>query len=553
MSTLTNYLRHLFPVAPAPQATQARPDQVENHAGGFVFALSSFGELERFMILGCEGGSYYAAERTMTIEAVDCVSRCLAEDGPRTVALIAQISQSGRAPKNEAAILALAMATADAHETTRRLALAAVPVVCRTGTHLFHFVRAVEHFRKWGRGLRRAVGSFYVEKSDEALTYQLLKYQQRDGFTHRDVLRLAHPIARTPTQNALFHWVTQRPATSENLAKLAATKGPSKPAKGRPVSPQDLPETIRLFEATRSTKDKKLVLRAIRDHGFTHEMIPSEWKNDRDVWATLLEKMPLTALVRNLAKLTAVGLLAPLNGPTMKIVESLTNVDKIKKARLHPLSILGAWKVYAQGHGERGSLHWTPVPQIVAALEDAFSLAFTTLEPVHKRHLLALDVSGSMTVGTLSGLPGVNPRLGSAAMAMVTAKTEKSCHFMGFSHSLVELGITRNDSLDQVVKRIEKLPMGGTDCALPMLHAAKHKLPVDVFVVYTDNETWFGKVHPYQALRDYREKTGIPAKLAVVGMTATKFTIADPKDAGTMDFVGFDSAAPALLSKFALQ
>lgn len=543
MTTLTTYLRHLLPVTPT-QKQQARPDQVANHAGGFVFALSNFAQLERFLILGCEGGSYYASERTMTIEAVECVSRCLEENGPRTVALIATISKAGRAPKNEAAILALAMATAASDESTRRLALEAVPIVCRTGTHLFHFVRAAGHFRRWGRGLRRAVGSFYLDKTDQALTYQLLKYQQRDGFSHRDVLRLAHPIARTPTQNALFHWATRRPEPSASKAPLPTTKG-------RAVSPSDLPETIRIFEATRSTKDKKLVLRAIRDHGFTHEMIPTEWKNDRDVWATLLEGMPMTAMIRNLAKMSAVGLLQPLNGPTTKIVESLTHVDKIKKARLHPLALLGAWKVYAQGHGEKGSLRWTPIPQIVTALEDAFSLAFTTLEPTRKRHLLALDVSGSMTCGTLSGLPGVTPRLGSAAMAMVTAKTEQNSHFLGFSHELVPLDITARQSLEEVVRRIERVPMGATDCALPMLHATKQKMPVDVFVVYTDNETWFGKVHPYQALREYREKTGIPAKLAVVGMTATRFTIADPKDAGTMDFVGFDAAAPAILSSFA--
>ena len=123
----------------------------------------------------------------------------------------------------------------------------------------------------------------------------------------------------------------------------------------------------------------------------------------------------------------------------------------------------------------------------------------------------------------------------------------------GFSHQLVDLGITLKQSLDEVVSRIERVPMGATDCALPMLHAAEEKIPVDGFVIYTDNETWFGKVHPYQALRDYRSKLRIPAKLAVVGMTATKFTIADPQDPGTMDFVGFDSAAPAVLSMFATQ
>ena len=47
--------------------------------------------------------------------------------------------------------------------------------------------------------------------------------------------------------------------------------------------------------------------------------------------------------------------------------------------------------------------------------------------------------------------------------------------------------------------------MGGTDCALPMLHAKKKKLEIDVFIVYTDNETWYGRVHPSAALRQYRK------------------------------------------------
>ena len=35
--------------------------------------------------------------------------------------------------------------------------------------------------------------------------------------------------------------------------------------------------------------------------------------------------------------------------------------------------------------------------------------------------------------------------------------------------------------------------MGGTDCAQPMLYAKRKKLAVDVFIVYTDNETWAGR------------------------------------------------------------
>ena len=83
------------------------------------------------------------------------------------------------------------------------------------------------------------------------------------------------------------------------------------------------------------------------------------------------------------------------------------------------------------------------------------------------------------------------------------------------------------------------------------MYATEHGLEVDTFVVYTDNETWAGNIHPHQALVEYRQRTGIDAKLVVVGMTATGFSIADPEDAGMLDVVGFDAAVPSLITEFA--
>jgi 60 kDa SS-A/Ro ribonucleoprotein len=91
---------------------------------------------------------------------------------------------------------------------------------------------------------------------------------------------------------------------------------------------------------------------------------------------------------------------------------------------------------------------------------------------------------------------------------------------------------------------------GATDCALPMLDALERKQKVDAFIIFTDNETWAGEVHPVQALKQYRQKMGIQAKLIVCAMTATGFTVADPNDAGMLDVVGFDSNVPALISDF---
>jgi 60 kDa SS-A/Ro ribonucleoprotein len=92
--------------------------------------------------------------------------------------------------------------------------------------------------------------------------------------------------------------------------------------------------------------------------------------------------------------------------------------------------------------------------------------------------------------------------------------------------------------------------MGGTDCALPMLFAQEVGLEVDTFVVYTDSETWAGRMQPFEALKQYRRKMGIDAKLVVCGMVSNGFTIADPNDPGMLDVVGFDTNTPKMIAEF---
>jgi 60 kDa SS-A/Ro ribonucleoprotein len=164
--------------------------------------------------------------------------------------------------------------------------------------------------------------------------------------------------------------------------------------------------------------------------------------------------------------------------------------------------------------------------------------------------MLALDVSSSMTWEGCGGMPSVTPRVGSAAMAMVTMRTESDYLVTGFTTGLEVLDLSPKMRLDDVCDRLENLNFGGTDCSLPMKYALENDLQFDAFVVYTDSETWAGNIHPVEALREYREKTGIPAKLIVVGMEANDFTIADPDDAGMLDVVGFDTTTPSVMSDF---
>ena len=169
-------------------------NQVPNSGGGYSWAVDDWVRLDRFLILGSEGGTYYIKESALTRENAEAVARCIAEDGERTVARIVEVSEAGRAPKNDPAIFALALCAALGDPATKRAAFDALPRVCRTGTHLFHFAQFVDGLRGWGRGLREAVAAWYAMPPAK-LALQAIKYQQRDGWAHRDLLRLAHAEA----------------------------------------------------------------------------------------------------------------------------------------------------------------------------------------------------------------------------------------------------------------------------------------------------------------------------------------------------------------------
>jgi 60 kDa SS-A/Ro ribonucleoprotein len=545
---------------------QSRPipgsTQVANSGGGYSWQVDDWTRLDRFLILGAEGGTYYIAERDLVKQNHDAIVRCIKLDGIRAVKRIVEISESGRAPKNDPAVFALALVASHGTPEAKTLAFQNLAKVCRIGTHLFHFAEYVNALRGWGRGLRNAVGRWYLEQEAGKLAYQVVKYQQRDSWSHGDLLRLAHPKAPSAEHEAVFRWIL---AGVDGLGERAVKRkinGEDRVATYAPAG--KLPELIEVFEKAKKASSKAEIVALINDFDLPREAIPTQWHNDAVVWEALLERMPMTAMVRNLGKMTSLGLLAPFSDAKRLIVRKLQDEKALKRARIHPLAVLVAQKIYAQGHGDKGALKWSPVPAVVDVLDEAFYATFQNVEPCGKPVLLALDVSGSMVCSMIAG-SCISAREASAAMALITAATEPECEIIAFSaparggyggmHGGGEPGITRVSisprmRLADVIKRIEAIPMGGTDCSLPMVWAGRNQLRVSAFVTYTDSETWAGNIHPAQALRQYRAEFVDNARAVVVGMTSNGFTLADPNDRGTLDVVGFDTSVPAVISDF---
>jgi 60 kDa SS-A/Ro ribonucleoprotein len=359
---------YLDDAATAKSTPQSEPipgsAQVENSAGGHAWEVDAMERLRRFLILGTEGGSYYAGERDLTKQALRGVREAITHMPADAIREIVDVSVGGRAPRNDEAIYALAIAASAKDDATRAKALAQINNVCRTGTHLFQFAKFVGAMRGHGRALNRALGDWYRQEPGH-VAYQLVKYRQRDGVTHADLLRLAHPGRTVSSGNP-----TQANLTESHAALYDFIVDDEDPELG-------VVEQIDVFLLCQRAEKPEQTAALIRSatKPIPREFLRTEHLNDPDVNRALVERgMPMTALIRNLANLTR----------------------------------RTSW---------RRSI--------------AFTLSFENVESTGKRHLLALDVSGSMGSPMSGGL--LSCREGAAAMAMATARSGDPFHTVAFT------------------------------------------------------------------------------------------------------------------------
>lgn len=527
-----------------PQTQRADERQVRNDSGGYSFVTSDLDRLKRFLVLGVDSGTANVSARELARQNAGIVERFIQDNAPDELAdtlidTIVDFSVNNRAPRQQPGLFALAMAAGLGDRRTRARALAVLPQVARTGTTLFEFVQFALQFRGWGRGLRSAVRNWYVEKGVQGAAFQAVKYRQRAGWSHRDLLRLAHPKV-DGDMNELFRWVTGRTTlhNGREFDRLVLEVG-------------DPLAIVGAFERLQRASTVRQVTDLIADGDVTWEMIPDRFINDPAVWYALLEsnRVGATALMRQLPRLTRIGVLTSMGTATRLVTDRLQDPERLRRGRVHPFSVLLAERTYQQGHSERGSSAWQPVRQVVDALDAAFYASYGNVTPTGKRLMLSLDVSQTMTARVLGS--SLQCREAASALALITANTEDRYEINAFTGSLVPLDISPRQRLDDVLHRTRRMPYGPTDCALPMLTAAASRTEVDAFVIYTDSETNRNSVHPHVALQRYRDAMGIDARLVVVAMTSTGFTIAHPDDPGMLDLVGFDAALPELVSGFA--
>ena len=664
--------------ASIPQTCKYDINQVLNDAGGYVWKLPTLEHVNRYLVLGGakDMGNYYKQSSDVNLECALSVLKMIRDpDASQFVqlcALLKAVSVGGRAPKQEPVLLSLAAAIVFAKSPAeKQLAFETMKECVRIPTHMFMlagFVRDLSMSKPenkgkgWGAGFRKAISHYYTSRNGRDLAFQMTKYQNREGWTHADIIRMIHidpttladdgarlmfdyvmmknarkakvPSEKTlatlkasgkcilpnpfkaltkdeflaklnsietppiPTQKTLAQFTVAAPAAAAATAvkslvggfvaavtsvmPSASTPAP-KPVVAAAVADSDdddeegggatksgkkqhhhdqltqlqqVAHFLKHLQAIHQAGEAPNVALAcalIRSGRLVREHVPTALFASREIWATLLETMPLEALLRNLGKMTQNGVAGD---KYKEIVARMTDQPAILKARIHPIKVLVASKVYKNGHGDLGSLSWVPNSFIANAFTQLFQLSYGNITPTGQSIMVAVDVSGSMSSAVL-GSKVLTCRDASIAMALLYLETEKNVSVVGFSAGLTDMSgpssrnqLRRGMTIDQGLAATNGMAFSSTDCVLPIHHAIKHNLKFDAFIVLTDNETYAPNEHPQSALVRYRQMMGTETKLIVIGMTGNCFTIVDPNDRKTLNLAGFDTSTPEIASMF---
>ncbi len=507
-------------------------EMLQGRSGAWMFDAGLWKLLRRCLLIGTAKSTYYAGKRELTDDFIEVLKQGVATDPSRVASEILYASD-GRAINNSAPLLGLVLLsmgkTSEAKQTFREI----FPQVVRTGSHFYEWLSYTKSLRGFGK-IIQDVGTQWLSREDvKGLAYQLLKYQQRYGFSNRDALRLFHVKPPTEAHQQLFNWVVKGwdNYLPDEIPSQALTQ-------------------IWWYEWLKHHPDQ--THQAIAKGRLTHEMAAPVGKMDKKAWELLFNEMPIGAMLRNLGSLTELGVLRADETQNIDRVEKVLNdVNRLKKGRIHPIDVLKALKTYQSGGKVgRSKKNWTPVPRIVDILDKAVELSFDMAEPTGKVFLHAVDISGSMSWGVVDSV-GLSCCEIATAMALVTAKAEKNYMIRGFSTKFIDLGISRKDSFRSALKKSSDRNFGGTDASVAYDWAIKNQFKADVICFWTDSEIWAGSKHPSQALAQYRQKVNPKVKAVYVTLAPYRITLVDPKDPLSWDLGEFDPGTPRVISMLA--
>ena len=481
---------------------------VPNDAGAKAYELSPKATLARLAATGCLNRTYYASAETQLDRVLD-LARQVDVDFLARTALYARTKGH---MKDMPALLCAVLATRDLDQL-----IAVFPQVIDNGKMLRNFVQILRSGVTGRKSLGSAPKRLVRQWLERASVRQLLQASIGNDPSLADVVKMVHPHPADATREAFYAWLI-----------------------GKPWDPAALPETVRAFEAWKTTREGE-----IPDVPF--QMLTALDLGDRE-WAMIAGAASWQTTRMNLNTFARHGVFR-FGGMADKLATRLADPDQVRRSHVFPYQLLVAFLNAGND-----------VPLVVRnALQDAMETAIGNVPEISGNIVICPDVSGSMQS------PVTGYRKGSASKvrcidvaALVAAaflRKNQHARVLPFEVDVVEVALNSRDSVMTNATQLAKVGGGGTNCSAPLRFLNLEKSAPDLVVFISDNESWadpkVGRGTAMMAEWEKLKQRNRKARLVCIDLVPNTTTQA-PDRADILNVAGFSDTVFDLIAAFAV-
>lgn len=528
--------------------------------------------VRRFLCLGSKDNVYRsnAQHSKFSRNDVPFIERLIADRGIEVLDWINDVSVNNKACRQEPTMFAYAFCMVHGDEDVKNYGYQMLSNICRIPTHLFQFQNYCEELNMqknnksgWGRRHRMGISKWYNNFADKApkLAHLVTKYKKRSKWNHRDIVRLAHVKPQNERIRTILKFIVNKEMEDVITLhdSLEVDDRDDKIVKEQKEQHKKVKIFLKAVIEAKECDDKERIMDLIGVQDLAREHVPNRFLSDKEVWRVLLRTMPPTAMIRNIGKMTKLGMFDDAKASNfISIVKGKMQSELLRDFGVHPLRILFALKQYKEGKGDQGKLVWDPNQEIISILEKAFYDTVDLQPRTEKRYLLAVSVSGDMKK-KLIGSP-LTASEATCAMILTIVKQGNRVETLLFENkcnpeqSFVS-SIDRNDNLKSIKAKLDSFTSQSGERQTPFPSwSRKNSNSFDVIIFFTDTLTGEGAGRVTEPFIHCCHMVGTPNHVRIIVAMTSKpndpVNAVEPCDDQTLHVIGFDPSTPQIINTF---
>lgn len=455
----------------------------------------------------------------------------------------------------ESLIFGIACCSCSDDATVKSKAFELMMHVCSQSMSFLIFINFRERIHRhiksttgWSHALRNAVKKWYRRYPPIEMARIITECPRHNKWTHKDVLALSHLAPQNNGEKMLFSYIV---AGIKRTSVLFKNDSADEDDEG-----QNVLQFLEDVTTVRSAKNSTEIVLLMDKLKLPWNFVPISLYQEAELWEQMISEVPFEIMIENTTRMAKLKLLHGNSRTKQTFRSRCEDKSAIETSGIHPFPILAGKETYRNGTNDvKRKPTWIIDPEILSSLNTAMLTAMErNLKSTGQRYLITIDASDSMKAHLFNN-DHVQCRLAASLLTLCLAKAENKVVVKAFALELQDINIEPTTTIDDIAKILDNTPLGGCDCSRPIIYAKKSKIKVDMFVVFTDRETWRGKTTPFEALRQYRKMLKIPAKLIVVYLNPDNLTrtkrMTNTTDRGVMEIYGFSASMAQSMRSFA--